>query len=168
MENNAPLNDINVLDASGAIGHYAGKLLADLGANVIKIEPIQGDSTRNFAPYLPNVESPENSLQFILLNTNKQSIAIDIESEEGLKIFYKLIENSDILIESWSNEEKRKIDITHKKLIAINPELIHTSITGWGTYGDKADWAYADITGVAMSGVMNLAGFLDFPSTDIS
>lgn len=167
MENNAPLNDINVLDASGAIGHYAGKLLADLGANVIKIEPIQGDSTRNFAPYLPNVESPENSLQFILLNTNKQSIALNIESEEGLKIFHKLIENADILIESWSNEEKAKIGIAHKKLIEINPELIHTSITGWGTHGDKADWAYADITGIAMSGVMNLAGFLDGPPENL-
>ena len=78
MENNAPLNDINVLDASGAIGHYAGKLLADLGANVIKIEPIQGDSTRNFAPYLPNGESLLNKQ--IKIVTRKFTTSIDTQT----------------------------------------------------------------------------------------
>ena len=72
----AALDDLRVLDLSGPIGHYAGRLLADLGADVIKVEPPGGDAARTYAPYLPDVDAPENGLQFLLLN------AKSAESEE--------------------------------------------------------------------------------------
>ena len=167
MENNSALAGIKVLDASNAIGHYAGKLLADLGATVYKIEPINGEESRYYPPYLPKVDKLENSLQFLLLNANKESLCIDISHPNGHAIFNKLIAKTDILLESWSPEEKDALNIDHDKLLNINPKLIQASITGWGLTGPKANWAYADIVGVAMSGVMNLAGFLDGPPENL-
>jgi|TARA_B110000263_G_scaffold250189_1_gene271393 benzylsuccinate CoA-transferase BbsE subunit len=167
MTNNSPLNDVTILDATASIGHYAGKLLADLGANVIKIESLEGDESRKFSPYLPNVDKLENSLQFLLLNANKKSIAIDLYSQKGQAIFEKLIMKADILLESWTHHEKEKMQLSHNKIMEFNSDLIHGSITGWGLSGPKANWAYADIVGVAMSGVMNLSGFLDGPPENL-
>ncbi len=158
-----PLDDVRVLDASGAIGHYAGRLLADLGADVIKVEPPEGDPARLYAPLLPGVEAPESGLQYLLLNANKRGVALDLGHERGRDALLRLVAGADVLLESWRPEEARSLHLTDAELREANPALIHTSITGFGLTGPHAEWAYADIVGVATSGVMNLAGFPGAP-----
>ena len=157
------LDDLRVIDASGPIGHYAGRLLADLGADVIKLEPPGGDPARAYAPYLPDVEAPENGLQFLLLNANKRGVTLDLEQDEGRELFLQLLGSADVLLESWRPQEARALGLGEDVLSAARPDLVHTSITGWGLSGPRAQWAYADIVGVAMSGVMTLAGFAEGP-----
>ena len=157
------LDDIRVIDASGAIGHYAGYLLADLGADVVKVEPVEGDPARRWAPLLPDAPEGEAGLQFILLNANKRGVALDLARPEGREAFLSLLAGADVLLESWSPQEARALDLGPEVIEAANPSIVHASVTGWGLSGPYAEWAYADIVACAMSGVMNLAGFPDGP-----
>ena len=155
---NAPLDDLRVVEASGPIGHYAGKLLADLGADVIKVEPPEGDPARHWGPFLPTVDAPENSLAFLLLNANKRGIRLDLSAPAGRERFRRLVATADVLIESWRPGEAPP-GLGHEELSGIRPDLIHASITGWGLSGPRARWAYSDIVGLAASGVMALGGY---------
>ena len=127
-----PLADVRVLDASGAIGHYAGRLLADLGADVIKVEPPEGDPARLYAPLIPDIEAPESGLQYLLLNANKRSVALDLEQDRGRSALLRLVASADVLLESWRPEEAQSLHLTDSELRDANPALIHTSITGFG------------------------------------
>lgn len=158
-----PLDDVRVVEACGPIGHYAGRLLADLGADVVKVEPLEGDPARRFPPFLPGVDPPENGLQFLLLNANKRGVAIDLGAREGAETFLRLVAAADVLLDSWQPGELATLGLSEERLRQARPDLIHASVTGWGLDGPRADWAYADIVGQAMSGVMNLAGFPDGP-----
>ncbi|MCK9486991.1 MAG: CoA transferase [Dehalococcoidia bacterium] len=157
------LDDIRVIDATGPIGHYAGYLLADLGADVVKVEPLEGDPARRWPPLLPDTPEPEAGLQFLLLNVNKRGAALDLGSTEGREAFLRMVAGADVLLESWSAREAEVLGLTPDVIEAANPNLVHASVTGWGLSGPYAEWAYADIVALAMSGVMNLAGFPDGP-----
>ena len=157
------LDDIRVLDVAGPIGHYAGRMLADLGADVIKVEPPGGDAARGYPPFLPDVETPENGLEFLLLNANKRGVTVDLARAEGRDLFLRLVTTSDVVIESWRPQEAEALQLTGETLLKARPDLIHASVTGWGLTGPRAQWAYADVVGLAMSGVMTLAGFPDGP-----
>ncbi len=157
------LAGLRVLDLTGPIGHYAGRLLADLGADVIKLEPPGGDPARRWAPTLPNVEAPEASVAFVLLNANKRGLTLNIEDERGRAAFLRLLATAGVLLESWTPSEAARLRLTDEVLGEACPDLIHASITGWGVSGPYAEWAYADIVANAMSGVMTLAGFIDGP-----
>ncbi len=157
------LADVRVLDITGPIGHYAGRLLADLGADVIKVEPPGGDAARRYRPALPQIAPLEGGLQFLLLNANKRGALLDLDHERGRAALLRLVAGADIVLESWRPQEARRLRLTDAELREANPALIHTSITGFGLSGPHAEWAYADIVGVATSGVMNLAGFPDGP-----
>ena len=152
-----------MIDASGLIGHYAGRLLADLGADVIKVEPPGGDPARSYPPFLPGVPAPENGLQFLLLNANKRGVVLDLTASRDRGHFLRLLDGADVLLESWRPQEARALGLTPEVFEAGRPALVHASITGWGLSGPRAEWAYADIVGLAMSGVMTLAGFPDGP-----
>ena len=89
------------MDLSGELGVYCGKLLADAGADVIKVEPPGGDSMRRTGPFIDGVDSPENSLHWRHYNTNKRSITLDIESADGGALLRRLAENSDVVLESF-------------------------------------------------------------------
>lgn len=153
------LADVRVLDLTGPIGHYAGRLLADLGADVIKVEPPGGDAARRYAPLLPGVEAPESGLQFLLLNANKRGAVLDLSSDSGRSALLRLTESADVVLDSWRPQEAQRLHLTDAELREANPALIHTSITGFGLSGPRAEWTYSDIVGIATSGVMNLAGF---------
>lgn len=157
------LSDLRVLDLTGPVGHYAGRLLADLGADVVKVEPVEGDPARGWAPALPGVPAPEASVPFVLLNANKRGLILNIEDGRGRAAFLRLLAAADVLLESWTPAEAARLGLTDDALREVCPDLIHTSITGWGTDGPYAEWAYADIVADAMSGVMTLAGFVDGP-----
>lgn len=160
----AALGDLRVLDLTGPIGHYAGRLLADLGADVIKVEPPGGDPARRWAPSLPGVAEPEASVAFVLLNANKRGAALDLADTRGREAFLRLLSTVDVLLESWAPSEAAHLGLTEAVLRDACPGLIHASVTGWGLTGPHAEWAYADLVANAMSGVMTLAGFADGPS----
>jgi crotonobetainyl-CoA:carnitine CoA-transferase CaiB-like acyl-CoA transferase len=157
------LEGVRILDASGPIGHYAGRLLADLGADVIKVEPPNGDPARRWAPFLPEVEAPESALQFLLLNASKRGVTVDLTQPRGRELYLKLVKTADVVIDSLSPAEAARLQLTTNDLVAVKADLIHTSVTGWGLTGPRANWAYSDIVGCAMSGVMHLAGQSDGP-----
>ena len=92
------LGDIRVLDIAGEIGQYCTKLLADLGADVIKIEPPGGDPVRKLPPQL--IDNPQASLYWLNLNTNKRSVTLDIETPEGRAVFERLVATADVVVES--------------------------------------------------------------------
>ncbi len=153
-----PLADLSVIEVSGPIGQYTGRLLADLGADVIKVEPPEGDPVRRWDPFLPTVDAPENSLDFLLLNANKRGICLDLSASDGREGLSRLVAAADILIESWRPGEAPE-GFEHEQLSRLRPDLIRASITGWGLSGPRAGWAYSDMIGVAAAGVMAQSGF---------
>jgi len=163
-----PLSDLRVVEVCGPVGHYAGRLLADLGADVIKVEPPEGDPARRYPPFLPGVEQPENAVTFLLLNANKRGIMLDLASPDGLEGFLRLVASADVLLDSWQPHDLAALGLSEDRLRAARPDLVRASVTGWGLSGPRADWAYADIVAQAMSGVMNLAGFPDGPPEQVA
>src|SRR3954451_4696718 len=96
------LDDIRILDLAGAIGVYATKLLADLGADVIRIEPPNGDPLRMIGPFWHDKAGPDTSLYFLNLNTNKRSITLDFAKPDGRALFQKLIATADVVVETFA------------------------------------------------------------------
>jgi len=159
----AALDGLRVLDLSGEIGAYATKLLADLGADVIRIEPRDGDPVRGIGPFLGEAASADRSLYFWNLNTNKRSITLDIATAEGRTVFEKLVESADVVVETFAPGYMASLGLGYERLAEINPGIVMTSVTGFGQDGPHASYAWSDIVGVAMSGMMTLAGDKDDP-----
>ena len=154
----AALSDIRVLDLTGDIGVYATKLLADLGADVIRIEPPAGDPSRTIGPFLHDEMSAERSLYFFNLNTSKRSVTLDITCEAGRPLFLKLAATADVVVESFRPGYLDSLGLGYEALSRLKPDIIVTSVTGFGQDGPHAQYKSADIVGVAMSGMMTLAG----------
>jgi benzylsuccinate CoA-transferase BbsE subunit len=165
MTNDAPsaLDDIRVLDLTGEMGAYCTKLLADLGADVIKIEPDSGDPARAIGPFLHDEAGPDRSLPFLNLNTSKRGISLDLDSEEGRAAFRKLVPTADIVVESFAPGYLDGLGLGYDGLCALRPDIILTSISGFGQSGPHAGYLAPDIVGVAMAGIMWLAGDPDDP-----
>ena len=152
------LDDIRVLDLSGQIGAYCGKLLADLGADVIKIEPPAGDPTRHVGPFYKDSGDPEQSLLFYNLNTNKRGVTLDLDDEGGRARFRKLAATADVVIDSFAPGYLDGLGLGYEGLGKLRKDVILTSITGFGQWGPHAAYLAPDIVGVAMAGIMWLAG----------
>jgi crotonobetainyl-CoA:carnitine CoA-transferase CaiB-like acyl-CoA transferase len=150
------LSDIRVLDLAGEIGQYATKLLADLGADVIKIEPPGGDPVRAMPPHYN--KHPDLSLYWLNLNTSKRSITLDVDTEQGRGLFERLVKTADVVIESFEPGYMESLGFGYEALAAMKPGIILTSITGFGQAGPHAHYKAPDIVGVAMGGIMWLAG----------
>ncbi|MCH7523001.1 MAG: CoA transferase [Chloroflexi bacterium] len=154
----AALDDIRVLDLAGEIGQYCTKLLADLGADVIKIEPPEGDPVRDLPPFYHDEPGPDKSLYWLNLNTNKRSATLSIADAEGRKLLEKLVATADVVVESFEPGYLDGLGLGYEGLTKIKPEIILTSVTGFGQTGPHAHYKAPDIVGVAMSGIMWLAG----------
>ena len=154
----AALDDVRVLDLAGEIGQYCTKLLADLGADVIKIEPPGGDPVRALPPFYHDEQDPQKSLYWLNLNTNKRSITLDLDKPEGRVLFERLVATADIVVETGDPGYLDGLGLGYEGLSAIKPDIILTSITGFGQTGPHAHYKAPDIVGVAMGGVMWLAG----------
>lgn len=152
------LDDIRILDLTGQIGAYCTKLLADLGAGVIKIEPPQGDATRLVGPFYHDNPGPEQSLLFYNLNTNKRGITLDLEDERDRERFRKLAATADVVVESFAPGYLDSLGLGYEGLSKLREDVILTSITGFGQWGPHAGYLAPDIIGVAMAGLMWLAG----------
>ncbi len=149
---------IRVLELAGELGAYTGKLFADLGAEVIRIEPPTGDSVRTEKPCIKGAPDLEKSIRYQYLNTNKKGIAVDITTSEGKGIFPRLVKTADLLIESYPPDYLEKLGFGYEQLIMVNPKLVHTAITPYGQDGPYKDYPYSDLTCLAMGGMLYLAG----------
>ena len=154
------LSGINVLDLSqGVSGGYCTKVLADLGAQVIKVEPpFVGDSARRRGPFLNDVPNPETSAAFLYLNTGKQSITLNIESSTGTAILLELAKQADILVENFAPGFMAKLGLDYPSLAQVNPGLIMASISYFGQSGPYRDYQGNELIAFAVSGYMYLTG----------
>lgn len=159
MQNQA-LAEVRVLDLTQAIaGPYATKLMADLGADVLKIErPDLGDPARRAGPFLRDEPHPERSGLFLHLNTNKRGITLDLRSVFGREVVRELARDADILIESFRPGTMDRLGLDYATLSAINPNLTYTSVSNFGQTGPYRDWKGSDIVFYAMGGSMHSTG----------
>lgn len=157
------LEGYKVLDLSWHIaGPYCAKLLAELGAEVIKIEPVDGgDPARKMPPFFEDDPHPEKSLLFLYLNTGKKSLTLNLKTEKGKQILKQLIEEADILVENFSPRVMPDLGLDYETLAKINPGLIMTSISNFGQTGPYRDYKATDITGMAIGGLMHMTGESD-------
>jgi crotonobetainyl-CoA:carnitine CoA-transferase CaiB-like acyl-CoA transferase len=161
------LSDVRVLDLAGQSGLYCTKLLADLGADVIKIEPPGGDPVRRLGPFYHDDPHCEKSLYFYHFNTNKRSITLNIESEDGREILQRLIETADIMVETFSPGYLAEKGLGYEDLAKNNPRLIMVSITGFGQTGPYRDFESSDLIGLATCGLLYTIGFPEDPPTTL-
>lgn len=150
-----PLNGIKVLDFSQVLSApFCGMMLADMGAEVIKIErPGAGDISREYGPYVNDI-----SLYFCQYNRGKKGIAIDMRSEEGKRVVLDLVAQVDIVIENFKAGTLEKLGIGYDKMLEVNPGLIYGSISGFGTYGPLSHLPCMDIIAAARSGLVGQTG----------
>jgi crotonobetainyl-CoA:carnitine CoA-transferase CaiB-like acyl-CoA transferase len=150
------LEGLRILDLTTSIaGPYATQLLADLGADVTKIEKVgSGDDTRAWGPPFLDGES----LWYLSVNRNKASVTLDVTRPEGREILEELISQSDVLVLNMVRKTQLKLGLDFDRLHALNPALIHVSLTGFGVSGERADLPCYDLVAEGYSGVMDLTG----------
>ena len=161
---NTALDGVRILDLTTEMGHYAGKLLADLGADVVKVEPPGGDPSRARAPFYGDEAGRETSLRFWYFNANKRSLTLDLGQYDGRYLFAKLVAEADIVIESWTAEERAahaENGLEPDDLMAEHPSLVWCSIAGLGLDGPRAGWQVTDLIAQALAGIATLAGYPD-------
>ena len=155
-----PLNGIKVIDLTHMLaGPYAGMVIADLGAEVVKIEPlVTGEMTRGLLKTDPNYSYKEFGAYFLTLNRNKKSVSLDLKSEIGLEIFYELVKSADVVLNNFSAGVVKKLKIDFETLNNINPKIITCSITGFGETGPHSSRPAYDQIVQAYSGGMSITG----------
>ena len=153
------LNGLKVVEYGDFISApYCAKLMADLGAEVIKVEPLNGDRSRRNGPSPDNVPDPEQSGLFIHCNTNKLGVTLNIETTTGREIFKTLIKDADIFIENMLPQRSKKLHIDYDSLRQINPQLIEVSITAFGQTGKYQNHKGYAINSSAFGGLSHLIG----------
>ena len=157
------LDGVRVLDLShGIAGPFAARLLGDFGADVIKIEkPGTGDFARFLAPLKSDAPAPEQSLLFQYLNWNKRSVALDLRTPEARPTLKKLVEASDIVIESFRPGTLNGWGLGVDRMLEWNPRVVFTSVTNFGQTGPYANYRASDLVLQAMSGIMQISGRVD-------
>lgn len=156
-----PLSGLKVLDLSRVLsGPYCSMMLADLGADVIKVErPGSGDDTRAWGPPFVNGEAA----YFLSINRNKRSITVDLKQEQGREIVYRLAEKADVVLENFRPGTADKIGVGYEQLRKINPGIVYCSISGFGQDGPYRDKPGYDALAQAMGGIMGVTGTEDGP-----
>ena len=155
-----PLNGIKVIDLTHMLaGPYAGMVIADLGAEVVKVEPLAtGEMTRGLLKSDPNYSYKQFGAYFLTLNRNKKSVSLDLKSEEGLEVFYDLVKSADVVLNNFSAGVVKKLKVDFESLKNINPRIVTCSITGFGETGPHASRPAYDQIVQAYSGGMSITG----------
>jgi crotonobetainyl-CoA:carnitine CoA-transferase CaiB-like acyl-CoA transferase len=157
-ESTSLLPGFRVLDLSSSMGAFCGKLLRDLGMDVIKVEPPGGDPMRDEPPFAQGTPHRERSLRFAYLNAGKRSITLDITKEKGRTLFLDLVGRSDIVLETFDPGFLAAHDLGYDRLLERNAKLILVSLTGFGQDGPYAKFKAPDIVGTAMGGLLYISG----------
>ncbi len=155
------LSIYRILDLTDQRGTFCARLLADMGADVIKIEKPQGGEARNIPPFAGDLPHPEKSIYFLYRNANKKGITLNIETPDGKAIFEKLVKSVDVVVESGKPGYLKGLGLDYKALKEINPGLVMASITDFGQDGPYRDWKSSDLVDFAMSGAMIGSGYPD-------
>jgi len=157
------LSDLRVIElAEDTAGPYAAKVFADYGADVIKIErPGVGDMSRRKGPFPGDVPHPEQSFQFLYLNTNKRSVTLDVHRPPGMDVLRRMVKDADVLITDLLPAEMDELEFTYEAMAKVNPKLVMVSITPFGHTGPYRDMKSTDIVQYAISSFMNLSGSPD-------
>ncbi|MDD4084925.1 MAG: CaiB/BaiF CoA-transferase family protein [Acidaminococcaceae bacterium] len=152
------LTGIRVLDLTRLLpGPYCSMMLADFGAEVIKIEePLQGDYARSFTPM-------QNGFGYwhLQLNRNKKSLAVNLKTEEGREIFFKLLAKSDVVMESYRPGVLARLGIDYAEARKVNPKIVYCSLNGYGSKGPRVNEADHDINYVSLAGIVSMSGDKD-------
>ena len=149
------LGDYRVIDLTDERGHLAGAIWAQMGADVIAVEPPGGSSARRLAPFAGDVEHPERSLHHWAYNRGKRSVVLDLGTADGVARAKALIAGADVVFECFEPGEAEALGLGRDVLAALNPALIHVSITPFGSDGPKAGWAVSDL--VLQASAVNMA-----------
>lgn len=155
MNGKQPLGGLKVLDLTQAMaGPMATMLLGDLGAEIVKVEPLAGDQTRSWAPpFLNGISS-----YYLSANRNKSSLSIDLKTGEGMEVLSELVKSSDVLVENFRPGTLSRLGMPYEKAAELNPKIIYCSLSGYGQTGPARDWPGYDLTVLANSGLMSLNG----------
>ena len=162
MRTQGPLTGVVVLDLSRVLaGPWATQVLADLGAEVIKVErPGAGDDTRGWGPPFTTTQAGErgDAAYFMCANRNKRSLTVDMAKPEGANLLRRLAERADVVVENFKTGGLKKYGLDYAGLAAVNPRLVYCSITGFGQTGPLKDRAGYDYMIQAMGGLMSVTG----------
>jgi CoA:oxalate CoA-transferase len=151
----SPLHGLRILDLSQFLaGPFCTQILADLGAEIIKVEPRAGDPTRALPPYFYKGESA----YFMAVNRNKRSVVLDLSTEAGRLVFYDLVRRADVVLEAFRPGVTKKLGVDYETLKSINTRLVYCSISGFGQDGPYATRPAYDMIVQALSGAMSLTG----------
>lgn len=157
------LEGVRVIDLTQMLaGPYATLMLADQGADVIKVEPPEGDGTRTIGPFLPEDEARAYSGYFQSINRNKRSIVLDLKSEDGKRILRRLVAAADVLVENYRAGVMERLGLGYESLRQDNPRLVYAAIRGFGDartgQSPYMHWPAYDVVAQAMGGIMGITG----------
>lgn len=161
------LSGLRILDAARSAGSYCSKLFADMGADVILVEPIDGHELRREPPFIDDIADPENSIPFAYYHTSKRGITLDLDRKEGQEIFRRLARTAQLIIESEMPGVMAGRGLSASQLHEIAPRLVVTSITPFGQTGPYSRFVGEDLTLLAMGGLLYISGYPDLPPTRI-
>ena len=158
-----PLSDIRVLDLTQALaGPYCTMLLADLGADVIKVEPPAGDMSRSMGPHPADRNGSDYGGYFASVNRNKRSIVLDLKTDAGRETLFKLVKTADAIVENAKTGVMDRAGISYERLREIKPALVYAAIRGFGDprtgMSPYADWPAFDIVAQSMGGLVSVTG----------
>ncbi|MBI2887779.1 MAG: CoA transferase [Chloroflexi bacterium] len=153
------LSDIRVVDLSQTIpGPFCTKLLADFGAEVIKVEPPEGDPSRAMGPFPGDIPHPEKSGLFLHLNTNKKGITLSLQTDTGRKLLRELVRDADLLVESYGPGVMEQWGLGYGELEQINPRLVLLSMSNFGQWGPYRDYQLSELALYALGGTLHHTG----------
>ncbi|MCH7606029.1 MAG: CoA transferase [Chloroflexi bacterium] len=156
------LEGVKVLDLTHHIaGPWCTKLLADYGAEVLKVERPEGDPARRMAPFFHDEISDEKSLLFLYLNTSKQGVTINLKSQQGLRMLRELVKDAHLLVENFSPRVMPSLGLDYSTLRELNPSLVMVSISNFGQTGPYRDYRATEIVEYALGGLMYIFGAYD-------
>lgn len=158
-----PLSHLRVLDLTDLRGALAGRLLADLGADVVKIEPPGGDPGRLLPPFAGNVVAADRSLPFLYRNLNKRTLALDLHAAGDAAAFRALCDAADVLLENYGPNRRQVLDLAPEAVRDRHPRLIHVALTDFGLSGPRTHWHAEPLVAFAASGALFATGFPDRP-----
>ncbi len=154
-----PLTGLRVLELADEKGQFCGKLLGDLGADVVKIEPPGGERCRHVGPFLDDIPHPERSLSFWYYNTSKRGITLDLDTADGRALFRRLAATADVILETFRPGFLASLGLDYDTLRAENPGLILCSLTPFGQTGPWRDYLSTDLLHMAAGGEMASCGY---------
>jgi crotonobetainyl-CoA:carnitine CoA-transferase CaiB-like acyl-CoA transferase len=156
-----PLTDLRVVEIAGEISAFAGKLLADLGADVILVEPPGGSPVRRYPPFVDDKPDPGRSLWFWHYHTSKRGVTLDLEQPDGRALFHDLVAEADVVLESTPQDALEAHAIDHADLLPGHPRLIWAAVTPFGRRAPRAEEAATDLTLLAGGGPAWSSGYDD-------